>query len=162
MLNNNNNSNNNKAASICCMPQVSILFSLSLSLSCWCSDGLLLFHQLFLRGLHSRVEQWPVVKLGEGPPPPPLPHSVISLSYRSVQPFNKTLGLSVDPGDVLRLFIPMLAVYYHYIGNQTHALDVSYIWFISIVGCILWVWQTKMMYIGSNQTQGCVTMYTNK
>jgi len=29
------------------------------------SDELLLFHQLFLRGLHSRIEKWPVVVLGK-------------------------------------------------------------------------------------------------
>ena len=29
------------------------------------SDELLLFHQLFLRGLHHRIDQWPVVMLGK-------------------------------------------------------------------------------------------------
>lgn len=56
------------------------------------SEELLLFHQLFLRGLHSRIEKWPVVVFG----------------------------------DVLRLFVPMMAIYHHYVGNNTHALDLLF------------------------------------
>jgi len=28
-------------------------------------------------------------------------------------------------GDVLKLFVPMMAIYHQFVGNHTHALDVS-------------------------------------
>lgn len=97
------------------------------------STELLLLHQLFLRGLHSCIDKWPVVVFGKST----AIHNYID-SYTVIfhvhllwlsKQYSFTFNSCVSwfpplSGDLLKLFTPMFCVYHKYIGDHSYAYEV--------------------------------------